>query len=33
MTGEHTTEQVEQAMHNVGISQFEIEKVIEQLEA
>jgi hypothetical protein len=33
MTGEHTTEQVELAMHNVGISQFEIEKVIEQLEA
>jgi len=29
----HTTEEVEQAMHYVGITQFEIEKVIEWLEA
>ena len=30
---DNTTEEVELAMHSVGISQFEIEKVIEQLEA
>lgn len=30
---EHTTEAIEQAMHAIGITQFEIEKVIEQLEA
>lgn len=30
---EHTTEEIEQAMYAVGITPFEIEKVIEQLEA